>query len=128
MPTNAPESQKSSDAHADLGSGPATDEEILRLRSRLDRELAMVAQKLTDAEEEIVDMELAVRAQENGSRPKPSGGTSPMEKGTERFTAGIKAVGDGISKIKGWVSKREGKEGEDAEAPESKPAGKTMGD
>jgi hypothetical protein len=79
MATNAPESQKSPDAHADANSGPATDEEILRLRSRLDRELAMVTQKLTDAEEEIVDMELAVRAQENGSRPRLPSGTCPME-------------------------------------------------
>jgi len=50
MAMNAPESQKSSDVHADGNAGPATDEEILRLRSRLDRELAMVAQKLADAE------------------------------------------------------------------------------
>lgn len=123
---NAPEPLKPTAAEAEVSS--ATDEDILRLRSRLDRELALVIQKLTDAEEEVVDMELAVRAQENGSRPKPSGGTSSMEKGTERFTAGIKAVGDGISKIKGWVSKRDGKEGEEPEATDAKPAGKTMGD
>jgi uncharacterized phage infection (PIP) family protein YhgE len=123
MATNAPESQKSPDVHADGNAGPATDEEILRLRSRLDRELAMVSQKLADAEEEILDMELAVRAQENGSRPRPHSGTSPMEKGTEKITARIKAVGDGISKIKEWVVKREGKEGEgDQAAPEPKSA------
>jgi hypothetical protein len=129
MATNAPESQKLSDVRTDANSGPATDEEILRLRSRLDRELAMVAQKLTDAEEEIIDMELAVRAQENGSRPRLPSGTSPMEKGTERITARIKAVGDGISKIKEWVVKREGKEGEAGDAgPEPKPAAKAQGD
>jgi hypothetical protein len=129
MATNAPESQKPSDVHADLNSGPATDEEILRLRSRLDRELAMVAQKLTDAEEDIVEMEMAVRAQENGSRPRLPGGTSPLEKGTEKITARIKAVGDGISKIKEWVVKRDGKEGDGGDgAVEAKPAAKTSGD
>ena len=126
---NMPEAPKSSD-HADVnGSSPATDEEILRLRSRLDRELAMVTQKLTDAEEEILDMEIAVRAQENGSRPRLPSGTSPTEKGTERITSRMKAVGDGISKIKDWVVKREGKEADGGDAdPEPRPAAKTTGD
>ena len=67
MATSAPEPLKPTAAEADANA--ATDEDILRLRSRLDRELAMVAQKLTDAEEEIVDIELSVRAQEIGARP-----------------------------------------------------------
>jgi DNA repair exonuclease SbcCD ATPase subunit len=121
MAANSSESQKPSDVHAESNSGAATDEEILRLRSRLDRELAMVAQKLSDAEEEILDMEMAVRAQEHGSRPRLPGGTSPLEKGTEKITARIKAVGDGISKIKEWVVKRDAKEGEAQPAPETKP-------
>jgi hypothetical protein len=129
MAANTPEPQKPSDVHADQNNGSATDEEILRLRSRLDRELAMVTQKLTDAEEEIVEMEMAVRAQEGGSRPRLPGGTSPMEKGTERITASFKAVGDGISKFKEWVVKRDGKEGDAGEAaPDSRPAAKTPGD
>ena len=119
MATSAPEPLKPTAAEAEISSG--TDEDILRLRSRLDRELAMVAQKLTDAEEEIIDMELAVRAQENGSRPRLPSGTSPMEKGTEKITARIKAVGDGISKIKEWVVK--GKEGEASEASEARTPG-----
>ena len=123
MATSAPEPLKPTAAESEIVSG--TDEDILRLRSRLDRELAMVAQKLTDAEEEIVDMELAVRAQENGSRPRP-GAPSPGEAGTDKITARIKAVGDGISKIKEWVVK--GKEGEAADATETKPSGKTPGD
>jgi hypothetical protein len=115
---NAPEPLKPT--AAEVENSTATDEDILRLRARLDRELALVVQKLTDAEEEIVDMELAVRAQENGSRPKPSGGSSPLEKGTEKITARIKAVGDGISKLKEWVVKRDGKEDEASDAPEPK--------
>ena len=132
MANSIPESPKpvrEVEAAAESGAGSATDEDILRLRSRLDRELAMVAQKLADAEEAIIDMELAVRAQENGSRHRLAGGTSPMEKGTERITARIKAVGDGISKIKDWVVKREGKESEAGEpAAELKSASKTPGD
>ena len=121
---NAPEPLKPT--AAEVESSSATDEDILRLRSRLDRELALVVQKLTDAEEEIVDMELAVRAQENGSRPKP-GQPSPLEKGTEKITARIKAVGDGFSKVMSFV-KRDGKEEEASEAPEPKSAGKATGD
>jgi hypothetical protein len=123
MATSAPEPLKPTAAEADVSSG--TDEDILRLRSRLDRELAMVAQKLTDAEEEIVDMELAVRAQENGSRPR-IGAVPPGDSGTDKITSRIKAVGDGISKIKEWVVK--GKEGEAADAPEPRPSGKAGGD
>lgn len=123
MSTSAPEPIKPTAAESEISSG--TDEDILRLRSRLDRELAMVVQKITDAEEEIVDMELAVRAQENGSRLKPVA-ASPAESGTDKITSRIKAVGDGISKIKDWVVK--GKEGEAADAPETKPSAKTAGD
>jgi hypothetical protein len=118
MATSAPEPLKPTAAEAEVSSG--TDEDILRLRSRLDRELAMVAQKLTDAEEEIIDVELAVRAQENGSRPR-HGAPSSVEKGTEKITARIKAVGDGINKIREWVVK--GKEGETPEAVDAKTPG-----
>ena len=94
----------------------ATDEDILRLRSRIDRELAMVTQKLVDAEEAIIDMEMAVRGQETGSRPRlpsaASSGSSP-DKGTERITARLKAVGTGFNKFKDWVVKP--KEGESAD-------------
>jgi len=123
MATSAPEPLKPT--AADLENASSTDEDILRLRSRLDRELAMVVQKLTDAEEEIVDMELAVRAHENGSRPS-LGAASSMEKGTEKITSRMKAVGDGINKIRDWVHKS--KEGDAADAPEAKSSGKTPGD
>jgi chromosome segregation ATPase len=123
MATSAPEPLKPTAAELENGAG--TDEDLLRLRSRLDRELAMVSQKLADAEGEIADMELAVRAQENGSRPKP-GAASPVETNSEKITSRIKAVGDGINKIKEWVHKS--KDGEAADAPEAKPPSKTPGD
>ena len=123
MATSAPEPLKPTAAESDISS--ATDEDILRLRSRLDRELAMVAQKLTDAEEEIVDMELAVRAQENGSRPT-LGPASSVEKGTEKITSRMKAVGDGIGRIKDWVVKA--KEGDASDPSDLKSSGKTPGD
>jgi DNA repair exonuclease SbcCD ATPase subunit len=89
----------------DPNAAAATDEDILRLRSRLDRELAMVTQKLTDAEESIIDMEVAVRAAETGSRPHLPAAASSGEKGTERITARIRAVGSGLNKIRDWVVK-----------------------
>jgi len=95
----------------------ATDEDILRLRSRIDRELAMVTQKLVDAEEAIIDMEMAVRGQETGTRPRlPSAPTaSPSgDKGTEKITARLKAIGTGLNRIKDWAVKP--KEGEGAES------------
>src|SRR5579864_9520340 len=107
MTSNAPDAQnpaKDVSASNDLNAGAATDEDILRLRSRLDRELAMVTQKLTDAEESIIDMEMAVRAHETGSRPRLPAASS-SEKGTERVTARLRAVGSGLNKIKGWVVK-----------------------
>jgi len=118
---NSSELQKPS-AAGDAATGSATDEDILRLRSRLERELAMVTQKLTEAEEAIIDMELAVRAAENGARRLPAG-TSPMEKGTEKITARMKAVGDGINKIKEWVGR--GKEAESEAAPEPRPTSRS---
>jgi len=111
MSSNAPESEKPPG-----GSEPAaestTDEDILRLRSRLDRELAVVAQKLVDAEETLVDIEVALRAHETGSRPRLPTPSAPEEKGTERITSRLKAVGDGFAKIKDWVVKPGAKEGE----------------
>jgi len=125
MATSAPEPNKT-DAAAPSDTGSATDEDILRLKSRLDRELGMITQKLTDAEEAIIDMELAVRAAESGSRPKLPNASSSLEKGTETISARFKSMGDGLSKIKGWVSKREGKEDEADDAPaEPKPSTKT---
>jgi hypothetical protein len=98
---------------APIESNGATDEDILRLRSRIDRELAMVTQKLVDAEEAVVDMEMAVRGQETGTRPRLPSAPSSGDKGTEKITARLKAVGSGLNKIKDWVVKP--KEGESAE-------------
>src|SRR5687768_6023620 len=104
-------SKKPADAEAAPGA-PATDEDILRLRSRLDREFAQVAQKLADAEETLVDIEVTLRSYETGSRSRlvaVSGSTG------EKITARLKAVGDGLSKFRDWVSKPK-KEEEPAEA------------
>src|SRR6185369_980313 len=106
---------------ASIESNAATDEDILRLRSRLDRELAMVTQKLVDAEEAVIDMEMAVRGQETGSRPRLPSAPASGDKGTEKITARLKAVGTGLNKFKDWVVKP--KEGESAEpGAEAKPA------
>ena len=99
---------------APIESNAATDEDILRLRSRIDRELAMVTQKLVDAEESIVDMEMAVRGTETGTRPRLPAAPSTSEKGTEKITARLKAVGTGLNRFKDWVVKP--KDGESAEA------------
>jgi hypothetical protein len=97
---------------------PATDEDILRLRSRIDRELAMVTQKLVDAEESVIDMEMAVRGQESGSRPRLPSAPSSGEKGTEKITARLKAMGTGLNKIKDWVVKpKDGEPGEPGSEP-----------
>src|SRR5215203_6130901 len=111
MAPDAPQAQKPPQEPSESPSSAATDEDILRLRSRLERELAMVTQKLVDAEEAIIDMEVAVRAHETGSRPRLPNAASE-EKGTEKITARLKAVGDGINKFAGWVTKRDAKEGE----------------
>ncbi|MBI3856876.1 MAG: hypothetical protein HY293_14405 [Planctomycetes bacterium] len=110
----------------DPNAAAATDEDILRLRSRLDRELAMVTQKLTDAEESMIDMEMAVRAHETGSRPRLPAASSG-EKGTERITARLRAVGSGLNRFKDWVVKP--KEGEAAATvSEAKPPSEDGGD
>jgi chromosome segregation ATPase len=100
-------------ADAELPAGAAaTDEDILRLRSRLEREFAQVTQKLADAEETLVDIEVTLRSYETGSRTRlaaVSGTTG------EKITARLKAVGDGLSKIRDWVSKPK-KDDEPAEA------------
>lgn len=127
MSSNAPESEKPS-----VGPAPAaesnTDEDILRLRSRLDREFAVVAQKLADAEETLVDIELALRAHETGSRPRLPAASAPEEKGTEKITSRLKAVGDGFAKIKDWVVKPGAKEGEGDAAKAGTPGSKGSGD
>jgi len=121
MSSNIPESDKSPG-----GTEPApestTDEDILRLRSRLDREFAVVAQKLIDAEETLLDIELALRTHESGSRPRLPAPSAPEEKGTEKITSRLKAMGDGFVKIKEWVVKPGAKEGE-ADAAGSKGSG-----
>jgi len=129
MPPDAPQAQKPPhEAPESTGAG-ATDEDILRLRSRLERELAMVTQKLVDAEEAIIDMEVAVRSYETGSRPRLPGSSSSEEKGTEKITARLKAVGDGINKFAGWVTKRDAKEGDsDAALPPVEKPARTPGD
>src|SRR5205823_4027026 len=113
MSPDAPEVQKLSKeappppAAQESNAGAATDEDVLRLRSRLDRELAVVSQKLIDAEEAVIDMEVALRSHETGSRPRlPSASAPSGEKGTERITARLKAVGDGINRFKDWVVKK----------------------
>jgi hypothetical protein len=111
MASDAPEARNPQGPDGSV-STPATDEEILRLRSRLDRELAMVNQKLTEAEETLVDMEIAVRAHESGSRPRQNGGPSG-EKSGDRIADRLKAVGSGLSRIRDWVVKP--KDGEPAE-------------
>lgn len=134
MSTNAPEAEKLAKVavpSTDEGAGPATDEEILRLRSRLDREFAVVGQKLADAEETIIDIEIALRTYETGSRPRLPGASGASDKGTEKITSRLKAVGDGISKF--WVSKPKEGEGTEAPAPTKQPSGirmpgKTSGD
>ena len=116
--------------------GPATDEDILRLRARLDREFAVVAQKLSDAEASMLDIEIALRACESGPRTRlPGAPPGSSEKGTDRITSRFRAVGDGLSKLKDWVVKP-GKEGESPEAAASskaplsdpRPASKGSGD
>lgn len=108
---------------APIDPATATDEDILRLRSRIDRELAMVTQKLVDAEEAVIDMEMAVRGQETGTRPRLPSPAPSGDKGTEKITARLKAVGTGLNKIKDWVVKP--KDGESAEA---EPASEDRGD
>jgi chromosome segregation ATPase len=102
MAADAPDAAKPA-PDADLPSGAAaTDEDILRLRSRLEREFAQVTQKLADAEETLVDIEVTLRSYETGSRTRlaaVSGTTG------EKITARLKAVGDGLSRIRDWVSK-----------------------
>ena len=103
-------SKKPADAETATGA-PATDEDILRLRSRLEREFAQVTQKLADAEETLVDIEVTLRSYETGSRSRlvaVSGTTG------EKITARLKAVGDGFSKIRDWMGKK--KEDEPADA------------
>jgi hypothetical protein len=102
---------------ADTG-GAATDEEVLRLRSRLEREFAVVGQKLADAEEAIIDIEVSLRTYETGTRPRLAPASRPADQSSDRPTARLK-IGEGFSKIKEWVSKP--KEGEGAEtAPGSR--------
>ena len=101
MAADAPDVKPTSDPDA-LPGASATDEDILRLRSRLEREFAQVTQKLADAEETLVDIEVTLRSYETGSRTRlaaVSGTTG------EKITARLKAVGDGLSKIRDWVSK-----------------------
>jgi len=103
------------DTPVDPNAPGATDEDILRLRTRLDRELAMVTQKLVDAEEAVIDMEMAVRGQEDGSRPRLPSAAAPSsgEKGTEKITARLKAFGTGLNRIKEWAVKpKDGEPGE----------------
>ena len=110
--------QEPSDAQKP-GTPEATDEDILRLRSKIDRELAMVTQKLVDAEESIIDMEMAVRGTENGSRPRAQSAPPSDETSTDKITARLKVVGSGLNKIKEWVVKP--KEAEGQPGPEGKP-------
>src|SRR5207247_5870545 len=106
---NAPKEAAAPAGHE--GNAPTTDEDILRLRSRLDREFAVVTQKLADAEAAILDVEIALRTCETGSRPRlPSALSGSPEKGTEKITSRL-----GFAKIKEWVSKPGAKEGEAAE-------------
>jgi chromosome segregation ATPase len=129
MSPDAPQAQKPPQDASEATSTGGTDEDILRLRSRLERELAMVTQKLVDAEESIIDMEIAVRAYETGSRPRLANAAASGEKGTEKITARLKAVGDGINKIAGWITKRDGKDGEsEAAVPSLEKLTKTSGD
>jgi hypothetical protein len=129
MSPDAPQAQKPPQEAPESTSAGATDEDILRLRSRLERELAMVTQKLVDAEEAIIDMEVAVRSYETGSRPRLPNAAASEEKGTEKITARLKVVGDGINKIAGWVTKRDAKEGEPGAAvPAVEKPARTPGD
>jgi predicted nucleic acid-binding Zn-ribbon protein len=117
MALNAPQSENLSKEPAATGGGdgnatPATDEDILRLRSRLDREFAVVTQKLVDAEAAIIDVEIALRTCETASRTRlPAVPSGTSEKGTERITARL-----GLARIKEWVSKPGAKEGETADS------------
>lgn len=88
----------------------STDEAILRLGSRLQREFATVTQKLVDAEESLADIELSIRSIETGSRQRLAAVRSSSEKSADRASGRFKAVGEGLSRIKGWVSKKEDKE------------------
>lgn len=129
MSPDAPQTHKPPQEASESTSAGATDEDILRLRSRLERELAMVTQKLVDAEESIVDMEVAVRSYETGSRPRLANAAASEDKSTEKITARLKAVGDGINKFAGWVTKRDAKEGEpEVAAPSGDKPAKTPGD
>ncbi len=107
MPADAPETPKPA------ASVTTTDEDILRLRSRLEREIAQVAQKLADAEESVVDIEITLRSYETGSRPRIA---AVSDKSGEKITSRLKAVSDGLGKFRDWVSKPK-KEGEAADSP-----------
>jgi hypothetical protein len=129
MSPDAPQAQKPPQEPSESTAAGATDEDILRLRSRLERELAMVTQKLVDAEEAILDMEVAVRSHETGSRPRLPNAAASEDKGTEKITARLKAMGDGINKIAGWVTKRDAKDGDSETAlPAVEKPARTPGD
>jgi predicted RNase H-like nuclease (RuvC/YqgF family) len=103
-----------------------TDEDILRLRSRLEREFAQVGQKLADAEETLVDIEVTLRTYETGTRTR-----LPAVTGTagEKITSRLKAVSDGLGKIRDWVSKpKKEEEGVDGAAPSSPRGPRDMAD
>ena len=111
MPADAPEPPKS--APAAPAAAATTDEDILRLRSRVEREIAQVAQKLADAEESVVDIEITLRSYETGSRPRIA---AVSDKSSEKITSRLKVVSDGLGRIRDWVSKPK-KEGEPADVP-----------
>jgi DNA repair exonuclease SbcCD ATPase subunit len=120
MSPDAPEAEKVA-PEAAPETAAATDEDVLRLRSRLEREFAVVGQKLADAEEAIIDIEVSLRTYETGSRPRLPSPSAPQDKSNEKITARLRAVGDGISRFKEWVSKP--KEGEGTDAPSKQPSG-----
>jgi chromosome segregation ATPase len=86
-------------------SRPPTDEDVLRLRGRLDREFALVTQKIADAEETVREIEATLKAYETSVKPR-----RPADKGTEKTSSPLS-----FSKIKDWVTKP--KEAHEPEVP-----------
>jgi hypothetical protein len=131
MATNPPEDESRKKdtppgADANPAEAAATDEDVLKLRGRLDREFAVLAQKLADAEAAIQEIEATLRSYESQPRSRPSAAasSSSSEKGTERISSRFKAVGDVFSRIKGSVT---GKDESAEPAATPKPADASSG-
>lgn len=100
---------------AEGDSKPSTDEDLLRLRSRLDRELAVVGQKIADAEASIQEIETTLKGYEEAVRSK-RGSRVIAGQAAEKITSRLRAMGDGLSKLLG-KKEDEGSGGGDTPRP-----------